>query len=72
MKGGYVFAMANLMDGCVAGYPACLMPMWVKKEDMDNKKTIRAILGSEPKVGSNLEIELDVLKMHNVTYAPIS
>tara|TARA_Y100000034_G_scaffold121287_1_gene165318 strand:+ start:428 stop:676 length:249 start_codon:yes stop_codon:yes gene_type:complete len=66
MSAGYVFAMANIMDGCVAGYPACLMPMWVRKEDRSNTDTVRAILGSEPKVGQNPEVVLERSKIANL------
>ena len=69
MEAGYTFAMANIMDGCIPGYPACLMPMWVKKEDKDNTDTVRVILGSEPKIGTNDEVELDKSKMHNLAYS---
>ena len=68
MKAGYIFAMSNLMDGCVPGYPACIMPMWIRSSDKDNKEKIHAILGSEPRIGHNEEIELDRTKMHKNTH----
>jgi len=71
MKAGYIFAMANIMDGCVVGYPACMMPMWVRETDKDNTEKIHAILGSEPKVGQNPEVELDRTKMQSLIFAPI-
>jgi hypothetical protein len=71
MKAGYVFAMANILDGCVAGYPPCLMPMWVREADKDNTEKVHAILGSEPKVGENPEVELDRTKMQSLTFAPM-
>ena len=71
MKEGYVFAMANILDGCVAGYPACTMPMWVRCEDKQNEDVVRAILGSEPKIGKNKEVELNRKLMKAILFSPI-
>tara|TARA_R110002060_G_scaffold22317_4_gene30230 strand:- start:1238 stop:1498 length:261 start_codon:yes stop_codon:yes gene_type:complete len=71
MKAGYIFAMANILDGCIAGYPACLMPMWVRETDKENTEKVHAILGSEPKIGENLEVELDRTKMQSLIFAPL-
>jgi hypothetical protein len=71
MKAGYIFAMANILDGCVVGYPACLMPMWVRETDKDNTEKIHAILGSEPKIGKNPEVELERTKMQSLVFAPM-
>ena len=71
MEAGYIFAVANILDGCVAGYPACIMPMWVRREDKDSDGIIRGILGSEPKVGKNKEVELDRKDMQCISFSPI-
>ena len=71
MEAGYVFAMANILDGCLPGYPACAMPMWVRREDKNSDDTVRAILGSEPKIGQNKEIELSRKKMQALLFSPI-
>jgi len=53
MKEGYIFAMARVKDDCVAGIPACVIPMWIQEDDAKDAEKIRAILGSEPMIGEH-------------------
>ena len=68
---GYTLAIARVMDGCVKDTPACIIPLWIKEDDIDSKKTVRAILGSEPRIGEHPEVVLDMAKIEHLVYSDI-
>jgi len=71
MKEGYIFAMARVQDNCVDGIPSCVMPMWIKEDDLDSEDTVRAILGSEPKIGEHPEVVLNRQKIDQLVWSDI-
>jgi hypothetical protein len=45
--------------------------MWIRREDKQNEDVVRAILGSEPKIGKNKEVELNRQLMNALLFSPI-
>jgi len=72
MDAGYIFAIARVQDDCVGnGIPACVIPMWIKEDDIDSEDMVRVILGSEPKIGEHPEVVLDRAKIEHLVYSDI-
>ena len=71
MDAGYIFAIARVQDNCVDGVPACVIPMWIKEDDIDSEDTVRAILGSEPRIGEHPEVVLNRAKIEHLVYSDI-